>query len=887
MSQLNLKIQLRAFDRVSRQFENIRKAGGKLGRQFDNNLAELKKLDGQLKQVNSFRKREQELSKLANKIDQQVNKSRELKQLLANASAEGKSTAAINKLSKQYDKSRQSTGQLVTKHQQLKTTLGQARSSLQNAGINTKNLANTQTQLTSRAETLNQSLSKQSRRLDQLAQKQQKLNRVRQQFRNSMGRAQNMAMAGYAGMAVGRKTTGLMRGVFTPGIDFEEQMSRVGAIAGQGKNSAGFKMLQDQAQKLGASTSFSASQAASGMEYLAMAGFKPKQITAAMPSMLDLAKVGKIDLGQTADIASNVLSAYKLPAQEMTRVADVFAAAITSANVDVTMLGESMKQVAPVAQTLGVSIEETTAMTALLGNIGIQGEASGTALRNLYNRLASPPSEAKKALDQLGIATKDAAGNLRSMPDILAEVARKTEALGTGQRLEAFTKIAGLRAGAAMAELVDLGGADEIEKYLTVLLEAQGKAKAIADAMSDNTAGDIIALQSAWEGFNIAVAGTKTGALRGLIKGLTEVIRKMTEWTKKHPKLTGYIITAIAAIAGLVTVMGGLLIVVAGIMGPFAIFRLILKTVGIHAAGTAAKGGLLTKAFKVLGSAAKWLGRIILMVGRAFLMNPIGLAVTAIAALAFVIYKHWDGVSAFFKNLWAEVTKWFSNTWALLRTDTLAGLAKIGAVIVNWSPLGLVYKAFAGVMNYFEVEMPNTLTGFLGETGDKIMNAIMAWTPTQWLKDVFSGGFQWVEDKLNWLGKKFGLINDDITKTTVSDTADALARPANIVGNALHVGTAVYGTTQLAKKAANLPVVEGIKEQFTKMHSTIKSMKETPFTIKQDATKNMNYQGNFSIDVKTDGSVMSNEVSRLVQVHAGRYFAQQEALQRRALHDTN
>ena len=148
----------------------------------------------------------------------------------------------------------------------------------------------------------------------------------------------------------------------------------------------------------------------------------------------------------------------------MGRVGDVLTATFTRSNVDLSMLGETMKYVAPIAKEFGTSIEDASAMAGLLGNVGIQGEQAGTTLRSLHNRLAAPPKMARKALDDLGISVADAQGNMRPMVDILAEIAKKTEGLGSADRLGAFKAIAGAEAGAGMAALVEQGGAGAITK---------------------------------------------------------------------------------------------------------------------------------------------------------------------------------------------------------------------------------------------------------------------------------------------------------------------------------------------------------------------------------------------------------------------------------------
>ncbi|NYS35697.1 phage tail tape measure protein, partial [Streptococcus danieliae] len=141
-----------------------------------------------------------------------------------------------------------------------------------------------------------------------------------------------------------------------------------------------------------------------------------------MPGMLALAKAGRADLADTADIASNILSGLGMQANEMGRLGDVLTATFGNSNTNLQMLGETMKYAAPIAKTYAVDLETVSAMAGKLGDAGIQGSMGGTALSAIMNRLAAPPKAAAKALEALGITTADAAGNMRPMPDILKDV---------------------------------------------------------------------------------------------------------------------------------------------------------------------------------------------------------------------------------------------------------------------------------------------------------------------------------------------------------------------------------------------------------------------------------------------------------------------------------
>ena len=274
---------------------------------------------------------------------------------------------------------------------------------------------------------------------------------------------------------------------FKASMDFESSIARVGALANIEKTSKEFELLNKTALNLGASTEWSATQIAEGMQFLTMAGFRANETILAMPGLLSLATAGATDLATTANIASNIMGGFDLKATDtvdgllaMQYTADTMAKVITSANVDIKMLGETMKYVAPDAKTAGMSLQETAAMAGLLGNIGIQASQAGTAMRTMISRLSAPPSEARKALKLLGIETKDSVGNLKSLPSLLAEVSKATKGLGSADQIGYMSKIFGLEAKTASSKLIDFAGDGRLSKYFDeIATNYKGSAKKI------------------------------------------------------------------------------------------------------------------------------------------------------------------------------------------------------------------------------------------------------------------------------------------------------------------------------------------------------------------------------------------------------------------------
>ena len=660
---LKLQIMLKAVDKVTRPLRGIIQTAEKLRGQMVKTGSELKNLEGVQRTIDGHRKLQQRLGSTASKMDQ----------VQQEVAAMGRAIAATDNPSKrqltQFARAKQQLGKLKTAHRGHKLALSAASRTLQQANIDTRNLSNADKKLAANIATVNQRMTTQARKLGVIRKNTVAAAKAKAKYDKAMQRQANLSFVGAAGFATGTKALQGVASMIQPGIAFEEQMSSVGALTRISKSSAAFKKMQAQARQLGESTSFSATEAAQGMQKLAMAGFDANKIMATMPGMLDLAKAGVMDLGATADIASNILSAFKLPASEMNRVSDVLAATFSRSNVDLEMLGETLKYTAPIAQEFGASIEEAAALTGLLGSKGIQGSMAGTAMRTMYNNIATH-GPAMDALKELGIATRDAHGNMIAMPEILGEVAKKTEKLGAGDRLSIFKDIAGKQAGAAFASLVGDAGAGGITKFIEVLENARGEAKRIAAQMGDNTSGDLKSLESAWEAVKISIFSTNSGPIRDLIQHITTLTRKLNAWVTANPQLAGQLLKVIAVGGVFITAMGAIALTMASILGPLAMLRYGLSS--LHIIGLVSKlfGGLIWVLTK-MGIVAKIVTATQWLLNIAMNANPIGLVIAAVAgliAIGVLLYKNWDDIIAWF----GEIFDWLKSKFDWISTATKA-----------------------------------------------------------------------------------------------------------------------------------------------------------------------------------------------------------------------
>lgn len=382
------------------------------------------------------------------------------------------------------------------------------------------------------------------------------------------------AIAGVAAGAVGSA-------MITAAGDFEFAMNGVRAVTGA--TGRDFAELEQMAKELGATTQYSATEAANAMEFLGMAGFDTTQVLSALPDVLNLAAAGNTDLARTADIASNVMSGFGIEAEESGRIADVLAQTMRSTNVDLGMLGESFKYAAPLAKAAGWSFEETAAAIGFLGNAGIQGSMAGTGLNNMLATLSDTSSTGGKKLKEFGVAAHDANGQVRPLTDILDDLADK------GAGVADVIGIFGLEAGPKLQALLGQGS-DGVRALIADLENADGAAQEMAQTRMEGFVGEMKGARSAVEGFFIAFAdlGILEGATRA-VNMVTGAVRSVTGWLVEHEKVIAPVIKAVSIFASVVLgLVGGLLAAKGAIAGVGAALGILGGPVAWVIAGVAA-----------------------------------------------------------------------------------------------------------------------------------------------------------------------------------------------------------------------------------------------------------------------------------------------------------
>lgn len=622
---LRLEVLLKAVDQATRPLKSIQTASKSLSGDIRDAQKGLRDLNGQASKIDGFRKASAQLAVTGQALDKAKREAGELTVQFKNTNNPTRAQAQA------LEAAKRAASELQTKYNSLRTSVQRQRSELMQAGINTRTLSADERRLkTSISETTAQ-LNRQREALARVSTQQAKLSQVKARYESGQRIAAGARNAGMAGIAIA--TAGMYGAArfIAPGIGFDKQMSGTQAILGLSKDDEKLVNIRQQAREIGAVTAFSPGDVARTQTTLARSGYKADDVLAATGSTVNLSLAAGVDIAEAADIITNMQSAFNLPTTQIQRVADVITKGFTSSNTGLTELGEAMKYAAPIAEAAGASIEDTTAMLGILADNGIKGSMAGTSVSAIFSRLQAPQGQAPAALNELGVKTRDSKGNMLPVNNLLKAINKSltTNQLGTAQQAEYLKVIFGERAMKGAIKLVAAAGNGSLDSKREEVGNSSGTTEFIAKIQTDNLAGDLKNLQSAWEDLQIEVFEKENSALRKLTTTATRWLSITAAWTKSNPELTKTIFTVITGALAFIGVLGGIGLVAWPVIA------------GVNAIIAAA--GFLSTAFTIAGST------IITAMGA--IIWPVIAAGAAIVAGALLIRKFWEPISAFFSGV--------------------------------------------------------------------------------------------------------------------------------------------------------------------------------------------------------------------------------------------
>lgn len=486
---------------------------------------------------------------------------------------------------------------------------------------------------------------------------------------NSMTTAVGKVMQG-TGAAMTKYITTPLIGVGVAaakvGGDFEAQMSRVKAISGATGDT--FEQMKQQAIDLGAKTAFSAKESAAGMENLASAGFSAQEIMKAMPGLLDLAAVSGGDVALASENTATALRGFGLEASEAGHVADVFARAAADTNAEVGDMGEALKYVAPVANSMGISLEETAAAIGIMSDAGIKGSQAGTTLRGALYRLARPTKAMQDTMDNLGVSFYDADGKMKPLKTQVELLKKAFEGLTPEQQQNALVTLYGQESLSGMMALIDKGP-DSLGKLTKSLKDSDGAADDMARTMQDNMNSSIEQMFGAFESAAIVIQKILAPSIRKVADAISGLVEKFVSAPESTQKLVVAIGAIVAAIGPLIFMIGSVIIWINRVK---VAFKALSESSKLFSGLSKAMGLLTNPVFLVIAAVA------LLVVGFIYLWNTsedfrnfwIGLwegIKSAVSSAVEWIQNAWKSTGEWFNNLWKSIKEGADNVWTTIQ----------------------------------------------------------------------------------------------------------------------------------------------------------------------------------------------------------------------------
>ena len=542
--------------------------------------------------------------------------------------------------------------------------------------------------------------------------------------------------------------------------DFESSMSQVQATMGITKNSMSkvngqsvntMDTLSDLAKTMGAKTAYSASECAEALNYLALAGYDTQEMCDTLPTVLNLAAAGNIDLASASDMVTDAMSALGLKTKDADKMVDQMAKTASSTNTSVGQLGEGILTIGATAKSVKGGTAELNTALGILANNGIKGAEGGTHLRNVILSLQNPTDGAAKTMEKLGVQTYDSEGNMRSLNDILGDLNKSMDGMTSAEKANIIATIFNKTDLASVNALLANTG-DTWTDLQTAIENSGGAAQKMADTQLDNLKGQLTILKSAVEGFAISIGET----LMPMVKNIVSKIQSFVDWLNNLDEGARRVIVKV-----------GLFVAA---LGPFlVILGTVISKVGVAMQAFSKLGLKITSLVANAGGVSGVMGKVGAAIGG--ISAPVVAVVAVIGALVAAFVHLWNTNEKFRDNIiaiWNRIKEIFSS-FAQGITERLNALGFDfqnfkEVVSAIWNALcNFLAPVFEGVFT----QIANILEGALG-----VITGIL---------DVFIGIFTGNWSQV-WEGVKgiFGSVWDFI-KNTFTNYMNVIQNAANVV----------------------------------------------------------------------------------------------------------
>ena len=580
--------------------------------------------------------------------------------------------------------------------------------------------------------------------------------------------------------------------------DFDSEMSKVSAISGA--TGTDLDKLRGKAREMGAKTKFSASEAAQGMQYMAMAGWKTQDMMDGLEGIMNLAAASGEDLASTSDIVTDALTAFGLSAKDSSHFSDILAAASSNANTNVSMMGETFKYAAPVLGSLGYTAEDAALAIGLMANAGIKSSQAGTSLRGAITNLAKPTDTVAAAMDKYGISLTDSSGKMLSLRELMEQLRQKLGGLSEAEQAQAAAALFGKNAMSGMLAIIN-GSDKDFEKLAGAIDNCDGSSEKMANTMNDNLQGQITILISQLQELAISFGEILMPKIRDIVTHIQNFVDKLNAMDEGQKETILRIGMFVAALAPMLIGLGKVIMFSANVS----------RALGTLSAGLVKAGGFSGVFTKALG----------------LITSPAAIVVGAIAAITAVIIHLWN-TNEDFRNT-------ITTVWNAIQTTFTTVINAIkSAVQTAWN--FMKDNVITPVMNAISTTI-TTVWNTIKTTFTTVINAIKSAVQTAWnfMKDsvitpVMNGIKTVITTVWNAIKTAVQTVVNAI-KTTVQTVFNAVKTTVTTIWNAIKTGTTTAWnavktavTTPInAAKSAVTSAINGIKSTISSVWNSVKS----------------------------------------------------------------
>lgn len=740
---LRLQVLLSTIDKATRPLKHISEGGIETARALKAARDRLKELTSQQKDVSAWRAQRAAAEQTSASLTAARDRVKSLSQELA---ATDTPTRAMTR---SFQAAVREATRLKQQHQQQSEQLQGLRSKLYDAGISTKNLGTHERQLREQINATNASISTQGKRMAELSAQHKRAAAARSQMEKSQRAAGNLAVNGASGLGVGYAASRPIASAikaFAPNEDSATQL-KVSMMDDTGKVAEDFQKITNLATKLGDRLPGTTADFQEMMTMLRRQGLSAQSILGGTGEAAAYLGVQlKMPVAEAAEFAAKMQDATRTSEKDMMSLMDTIQRGFY-AGVDPTNMLQGFSKIAPVMDTIKKSgidaAAELAPLLVMMDQAGMEGGAAGNAYRKIFQ--AGLDKDGVKdvneimALEGKSIRFKftDDKGNFAGLENLFAQV-EKLKTLNDEDRTATIKALFGddSETMTTLNTMMNKGldGYKEVQQKLQTQADLRTRVNEQLSTLTNVMEAAEGSFTNAMAEFGAAVAPE----LKDLINTLGEIANSVGTWARENPKLAGGLVKVVAAIAALAFVFGGLALTMASMLGPFAVLRYGMAMFGLQGGGITSMLGRLMPtltglARNVFPMFAQGVRMLAMTMGGALVTalrtvsialwglsaNPIVLiiaaVVAALAAGAYLIYRNWDAVKSYFTNAWTEIKAGFDG-----------GIGGIITTMVNFSPLGLVYQAFAGVLSYLGIELPSRFTEFGNMIVNGLVNGLMA-----------------------------------------------------------------------------------------------------------------------------------------------------------------